>query len=211
VILFGSINGGNMKKIFSLGLLTAVSALGLAGCGDTATNTAKSTTNSVTNTVTSAVNTVANTAANVTKSNSPEDFVKDAAQGGMAEVELGQLALKNSQNADVKKFGQMMIDDHGKANTELKALAGKKNITLPSDEGPHKSTKERLSGLNGPAFDKAYVDAMMTDHNNDIKDFEYQANSGTDPDVKAFAAKTLPTLKKHLQAIEAVRDKMLKQ
>jgi putative membrane protein len=105
----------------------------------------------------------------------------------------------------------MMIDDHGKANNELKALAAKKNVTLPADEGSHKTVKDRLTPLTGTAFDKAYVDAMLTDHNNDIKAFEYQANSGSDPEVKAFAAKTLPTLKKHLEAIEAVRDKMLKQ
>jgi putative membrane protein len=200
-----------MKTIFSIGLLIGMAAFGLTGCGDSGANANSANKPANTgSTVGNAVNTVANTVANATKSNSPQDFVKDASQGGMAEVELGKLALKNSQNADVKKFAQMMIDDHGKANAELKTLATKKSFTVPEGVGSHKAVMDRLEPLTGTAFDKSYVDAMLTDHNNDIKDFEYQANSSTDPDVKAFAAKTLPTLKKHLQAIEAVRDKMLK-
>jgi len=204
-----------MNKIFSVGLFLSVAIFGMTACGGDSGANANGNANRAANTTGStmgnAMNTVTNTVANVTKSNSPEDFVKDAAQGGMAEVDLGNMAVKNSQNADVKKFGQMMVDDHGKANTELKALAAKKNITLPTDMGSHQATHDRLQPMTGPGFDKSYVDAMLTDHNNDIKDFEKQAESGTDPEIKAFAAKTLPTLKKHLKAIEEIRDKMMKQ
>ena len=201
-----------MKTIFSIGLFVGLAVFGLTACGDSGAN-ANANANKPANTgstIGNAVNTVTNTVANVTKSNSPEDFVKDAAQGGMAEVEMGKLALKNSQDPDIKKFGQMMIDDHSKANAELKTLAEKKNIPVPSDIGSNRSSMDRLEPLTGAAFDKSYVDVMLSDHNNDIKDFEYQAQNGKDPDIKAFAAKTLPTLKKHLKAIEDIRDKMLK-
>ena len=166
---------------------------------------------SATNTVGNAANTVANTVSNAVAkvtTDSPETFMKNAAQGGQAEVDLGKLASTKAKDPEVKKFGQMMVTDHTAAGTELKALAGKKNITLPADIGSHKSTVDKLSGLSGGDFDKAYVDDMLDDHEADVAEFEKQANNSADADVKAFAAKTLPTLKKHLDAIRAIKAKM---
>jgi putative membrane protein len=209
-----------MKTIFLIGLATVFAMLGMTGCGDGGTNANVNVVRTNTNANTSmaynsnsgstlgnAANSVANAVSKVT-TDSPADFVKDAAQGGMAEVQLGQLALKNSQNPEIKKFAQMMVDDHGKANAELKTLAGKKNYTVPTDIGSHKSTLDKLQGLKGADFDKAYVDEMVSDHESDVKAFQKQGESGSDPELKAFAAKTATVVQKHLEAIKAIQAKM---
>jgi putative membrane protein len=109
----------------------------------------------------------------------------------------------------VKKFGQMMVEDHSKANTELKALAAKKGVTLPTElDSEKKSTLEQLRGEAGADFDREYVEDMVDDHEKDVAAFERQAQNAADPDIKSFAAKTLPTLKKHLEAIKAIQAKM---
>jgi putative membrane protein len=127
-------------------------------------------------------------------------FVTKAARGGMAEVELGKLAADKASSDAVKKFGQRMVDDHGKANDELKTLAQSKNITLPSDIGPaEKALHDRLMKLSGPAFDQAYMKAMVSDHVKDVNEFRMESKSGKDAEVKAWAAKTLPTLEEHLK------------
>jgi len=127
----------------------------------------------------------------------------------MAEVELGRMASTKAQNAEVKKFAQMMVTDHSKANDELKSLASKKNITLPtSPTGEHQSVVQELQGKSGAEFDKAYIDDMLEDHEKDVAEFEKQSQSNPDADVKAFAAKTLPTLRKHLEAVRAIQGKM---
>src|ERR1044071_100732 len=92
-------------------------------------------------------------------------FMKKAADGGMAEVELGQLATQKASNSDVKAFGQRMVDDHGKANEQLKQLAAEKHVDLPQEPGAkHKATKARLEQLSGTEFDQAYVAEMVKDH-----------------------------------------------
>ena len=127
-------------------------------------------------------------------------WVTKVATGGMAEVELGKLATEKAASDEVKKFGQRMVDDHSKANNELKTLAQNKKITLPADIGPkEKALRDRLTKLSGAAFDRAYMQAMLADHRQDVAEFRKEANSGKDPDVKAFAAKTLPTLEEHLK------------
>ena len=136
-----------------------------------------------------------------------DNFWSKAAQGGMAEVELAKLALQKSQNADVKKFAQTMVTDHTKANDELKGLATKKNVTLPTDLGSHKSTLDDLNGKTGADFDKAYVAAMVDDHEEDVDLFEDNTDN-SDPDIKAFTTKTLPTLKSHLEMIKGIQSKM---
>ena len=197
------------------GFLAALTALFLLACGDnnTANNANRTTTNTTANN-TKPMNSTMNNApvANTNTANSNVAVVQDnfwstAAQGGMAEVELGKLALQKSQNAEVKKFAQMMITDHTKANDELKALAAKKNITLPTDIGDHKETVDDLSKLSGAEFDKEYVDAMVDDHEEDV-DFFTDKSNNSDADLKAFATKTLPTLKGHLEAIKAIQSKM---
>jgi len=128
----------------------------------------------------------------------------EAAMGGMAEVELGQLASEKAQSDQVKQFAQRMVTDHGKANDELKSLAQSKNIALPTDPGAkHKATKDRLSKLSGAQFDRAYMQEMVNDHRKDVSDFEKESKSGKDPEVKAWAAKTLPTLQEHYQMAQA--------
>jgi putative membrane protein len=129
-----------------------------------------------------------------------EAFVMKAAKGGMAEVELGKLASQKASADNVKQFGQRMVDDHSKANDELKSLAASKKITLPAEMGAEeKALHDRLSKLSGAAFDRAYMKAMVADHVKDVNEFKMESKSGKDPDVKAWAGKTLPTLEDHLK------------
>lgn len=132
-----------------------------------------------------------------------EMFVRDAANVGMAEVELGRLATEKASSDDVKQFGQRMVTDHTKANDELKTLAESKGITLPADlDAQHKAARDKLSKLSGTAFDRAYMDEMRNGHKKVVAEFERESKTGTDPDLKAWAAKTLPTIESHLQMAE---------
>ncbi len=134
-------------------------------------------------------------------------FVKTAAEGGMMEVQLGQLALKNASSAEVKKHAQMMVTDHGKANAELKKLAASKSILLPTALGEDKQKKVNdLKAKKGTDFDKAYADLMVEDHKEDIELFKKQAERGQDAEIKAWAGEKLPTLQSHLQMWEAAKD-----
>ncbi len=129
-----------------------------------------------------------------------QNFVSKAALDGMAEVELGRLAVEKAGSDDVKKFGHRMVDDHSKAGDELKTLAQNKQITLPTGGNPHaKATHDRLANLSGAAFDRAYMQAMLTDHRKAVNEFRMESKSGKDADVKGWAAKTLPTLEEHLK------------
>ncbi len=136
-------------------------------------------------------------------------FINDAAPGGMAEVELGKTALQKSSNADIKAFAQKMVDDHSKAGDELKQLAAQKKVTLSTELLPaHKQLMDKLSKLSGADFDKEYVKAMLEAHNKDVTAFESVSKTAGDADVKAFATKTLPTLKMHLEMIKDIAGKM---
>ena len=138
-----------------------------------------------------------------------KSFWTEAADGGLSEVEMGKMAVKKAQNPEVKKFAQMMITDHSKANNELKAVAAKQKITLPTEIGPrNRSTIDELNKLEGANFDREYVQAMVDDHEADVQMFEDQAQDDSDSQAKAFAAKALPVLKKHLEAIKAIQSKM---
>ena len=132
-------------------------------------------------------------------------FYKKAAEGGMAEVELGKLAQDKSPTASVKEFGAMMVTDHSAANDKLKVIAAKKNIKLPTSPSVGQmASKTKLEVLSGESFDKSYIKGMVEDHQEDIKEFQMEANSGQDADARAFAAATLPTLKAHLKKIRAI-------
>src|SRR5438874_12198710 len=136
-------------------------------------------------------------------------FAAKAAEGGMTEVALGKLALERAANPSVKEFGQRMVVDHTAAGNELKAIAAKKNLQLPTALGAdQKSTVDKLSKLSGAEFDKEYMSDMVKDHEADAKEFENQANMGPDADIKAFAAKTLPTIKRHLQMARDVANQV---
>lgn len=133
------------------------------------------------------------------------DFLMDAAMGGLMEVELGQLAAQKGASDAVKQFGQRMVDDHGKANTELMTLATSKGLTLPTTlDDKHRAQVTKLSAMSGADFDRAYSKMMLKDHEKDVSEFEKQSMKGTDPDVKAFASKTLPTLQEHLTMVRAL-------
>ena len=130
-------------------------------------------------------------------------FVKKAADGGMAEVAMAKLAQEKAESADVKAFAAKLEKDHTAANDELKQIASGKQITLPTAPSKmHQALHDKLAKLSGAAFDKAYVAAMLEDHQKDVKEFAREASTGTDTDVKAFAGKTLPTLKAHLQQVQ---------
>jgi putative membrane protein len=136
-------------------------------------------------------------------------FANEAAQGGMAEVEFGRMAAQRAADPSVRAFGQRMVADHSKATTELKALAGRKGMQLPNDmNSEQKSEMEKLAKLSGAEFDKEYMAAMVKDHQDDVKAFETQSKDGNDADVKAFAAKTLPTLQDHLQMAREAAQKV---
>lgn len=146
------------------------------------------------------------------RADSPDKaFIEKAAKGGMAEVEIGKVAQDKAGNAQVKAFAGRMVTDHSKANEELKSIAEKKSVALPSGpDAEQKKHGEKLKSLSGAAFDREYMTHMVGDHKATVADFEKEAASGKDPDVKAFAAKTLPTLRDHLKEAQATHDAVAK-
>jgi putative membrane protein len=146
---------------------------------------------------------------NANTASESDDFWTTAADGGMAEVEMGKMAAQKAQNPELKKFAQMMVTDHTKANNELKSIAAKQKITLPTAIGRrNRSTIDELNKLSGADFDREYVQAMVDDHETDVQIFEDQSQDDSDAQAKAFAAKTLPVLQKHLEAIKSIQAKM---
>lgn len=138
---------------------------------------------------------------------SDEDFVKEAASGGLMEVELGQYAEQNAVNPRVKNFGAMMVRDHSKANDELKSIASGKSINVPATmNDEHMNKVNDLKKKTGADFDREYMKEMVDDHNKDVDKFKKQAESGNDADIKAFASKTLPVLITHQDSAKSIRD-----
>jgi putative membrane protein len=136
-------------------------------------------------------------------------FVLNAARGGMAEVEMGKLAADKAASSDVKQFGQRMADDHSKANEELKSWASKNGITLPTElDAKHKAEQARIAKLSGAAFDRAYITLMVADHNKDVAEFQRESKTAKDPDLKAWAGKTLPTLEEHQKLAKEISAKV---
>jgi len=130
-------------------------------------------------------------------------FVKNAALGGLTEVELGKLATQKASDQKVKDFGQKMVDDHTKANDELKQAATKSNIPVPESlDSKHQSRIDKLSKLSGAEFDKAYVKDQLKDHQKDVQEFKDEAQNGTDPNIKAFASTAVPVLEHHLEMVK---------
>ena len=136
-------------------------------------------------------------------------FVMNAAADNLAEVELGNLAIKNAKGKRVKNFGWLMVKDHGKANDKLMALAAAKKLTLPiKADSTQQQAMAQLAKKWGGDFDKAYINLMMDDHNRDVKIFTDAATKTEDPDIKAYAKKMLPVVQKHMDAINAIHDSM---
>lgn len=134
-----------------------------------------------------------------------ETFMKKAAAGGMAEVELGQLATQKASTDQVKQFGQRMVDDHTKANQQLEQLAQQDHVNLPKQPGmKDRATKAQLEKLSGKEFDQAYMSDMVKDHKKDVADFERESKNAKDPAVKSFAQQTLPTLREHLNQAQQI-------
>jgi len=135
------------------------------------------------------------------------EFAVAAADGGMLEVQLGELAQRNGMSSTVKDFGKMMVDDHSKANDELKSMAQAKNITLPTSLSSDKQdTYDDLAKKTGKEFDQAYADLMVKDHKKDIDEFKEEAEDGKNADLKSWAAGKVPTLEMHLQKAQAMQD-----
>ena len=135
------------------------------------------------------------------------DFFMDAAMSSMMEVELGRIAAQQGASESVKQYGQMMVDHHQKANAELMTLASSKGITLPTTlDEKHQQQVTKLQGMSGAEFDRAYARLMVRSHRDAVSDFEKHGTRGTDPDLSAFASKTLPTLQEHLRMARALED-----
>ena len=126
-------------------------------------------------------------------------FMKDAAQSGMAEVKMGELASSNGESQQVKDFAQKLVTDHGKINEELKQLATKKSVMLPDAVTEQQKTMlQHLSSLKGREFDSAFKQHAVENHQKSVDKFKTEAEKAKDADLKAFAAKTLPILQQHL-------------
>jgi putative membrane protein len=179
----GSAGGGSMD-----------SHPGAAGSSSTSSSMSKSSSSSMSSKKMSAADT---------------KFMKTAAMGGMEEVELGKLAAQKASSADVKNFGQHMVDDHSKANDQLTQLATQKGVTLPTAMSTmQKHDMAKLAKLSGAAFDSAYVSMMVKDHKKDVADFQKESKSGKDSDLKGWAATTLPTLQDHLKMVQGISSSM---
>jgi len=139
--------------------------------------------------------------------NSDQAFVTKASESGMAEVELGKLGSSQAMNPNVKKFAERMVTDHQKANEELKSLARKKGLALADGlKKEHQETATRVGKLQGEQFDREFMAQMLKDHEMAVELFSSEAQSGQDSELKAWAAKTLPTLREHLQMARSLSN-----
>jgi putative membrane protein len=137
------------------------------------------------------------------------EFAKEAAAGGLKEVALGELAQEQAKSEEVERFGQRMVQDHGQANQKLMAIVEQKDIQLPQELPEDAQQKyQELQQLSDAEFDEAYMDEMVKDHEKDVALFEQQAQSGEDPDLRAFAEETLPTLREHLELAREVQSQI---
>lgn len=186
--------------------MTLCAAWMIQSCGGSSTNSTTKSDSANTAKVDSTKDSTAAAPA-ITVDKGDAEYAVAAANGGMAEVALGKLAQEKATNPKVKEFADMMVMDHGKANAELMALAKSKNITLPTTVSDDKQKEmTELSKKTGADFDKAYVDAMVDGHKKTIDLFEGETKDGKDADLKAFAGKTLPTIKMHLTHIQGIKD-----
>lgn len=174
-----------------------------AGTSSTTDSSSNTTTTDVSMDTANSGNTSMNTGTPLTGMDST--FTMEAASGGMMEVEAGNMAQQNASNERVKAFAAMMIRDHSKANEELKALATSRGMMLPdSMMKKHKSHIDMMRKMTGKAFDKHYMNMMVTDHKDDVSKFEKASQNAMDADLKAWAGKTLPVLQMHRDSATAI-------
>lgn len=195
------------KQLFSFGVL--FSSVMLFSCNNDGTSS-DGTDTSTTGTTTTTMDTGTNASTMGGANNVGETdrtFMMEAASGGMMEVEAGRLAQQSATHSRVKSFGNMMVQDHTNANNELKALASTKNVMLPdSMMAKHREHIDMLKAKTGKEFDRAYMGMMVTDHNEDVNKFQVASNNAADADLKAFATKTLPVLRGHLDSAKAINN-----
>ena len=136
-------------------------------------------------------------------------FIKKLARGDLAEVDAGRLASQKSENQGVKNFGQEMVTDHSKNNTELKSVATSNGIQMPETIGKeHAAEKSKLESASGGAFDKQYIAAQVRDHEKTVQLLQHEISQGQDPAVKDFARKTLPVVQHHLAMAKELQSNM---
>jgi len=127
-------------------------------------------------------------------------FAHDAAIAGLSNAELGKLASEKASSEDVRQFGKKLVDDQTKTNDKLKQVAGQQNISIPNAlDSKHQSQIDKIAKLSGPEFDKAFLKQQLKEQENEVRDFSDEAKGGTDPNVKTFAAGTLPNLQQQLE------------
>ena len=135
------------------------------------------------------------------------NFIQTAAQGGMTEVKLGELASTSGQRDDVKEFGHRMVKDHSSIDGSLKALAAKKGVTLSDRlDTKHQEIVDKLSALSGSDFDDSYITCMIKDHKQDAKAFKAESSATKDTDVKSFVDTTIPVVQEHLRIVNAMKN-----
>jgi putative membrane protein len=199
-----------MKKNF-LAFSAILLAATLWSCGNNKSTSTETTDSTSITTSTTGMDTSKTSTATTTPMNTApipkEDslFVLEAAKGGMMEVEAGNLAQQNAASQRVKDFGAMMVRDHSAANNELKSLVSGRGIMLP-DSLPADMRKhmDAMKKMTGKAFDNHYVSMMLSDHKKDVSKFEKESKDAKDADIRNWAGKTLPTLKTHLDSIQAI-------
>lgn len=139
-----------------------------------------------------------------------DSFLSKASQANLTEIETGRLAASKGNSAEVKKFGQQMVDDHSKAQKELVILAKRESLSIPKEpDDIHKAMKEQLMGMSGNAFDSAYLKSQLLDHQAMVLLFQEETNSGTDPDAIAYAKNHLAKLKMHLRMFQSAFDQSM--
>lgn len=136
------------------------------------------------------------------------NFVTNATKGGLMEVNSGKLAKQKGNSADVKTFGAQMVADHSKANSELTTIVNTKKWNIPQPSPTVVAPDAILTSSKGANFDISYVNMMVKDHKKTIMLFEHAASSSPDPQLKAFAAKTLPVLQHHYMEIQKIANKL---
>jgi putative membrane protein len=150
-----------------------------------------------------------NTQNNGKLSRGDANFIREAAQGGLMEVRMGQSAKDHASNGDVKNYGEMLVKDHSKANDKLSQMAGEKGVNLAKDVEPkHTDMIKDFEAKNGADFDRAFIEYAIKDHRKDISKFERASRDLNDSELKAFATETLPTLRNHLAEAERIAKSM---
>lgn len=200
----------SILSIFAMAALMACQKNETTTVGNSSDSTAAMSDSSMANDSSTSVNdstaTTKSTTSNNKLSNQDKMFADAAAQGGMAEVMLGELASSYGTNASVKSLGAMMVKDHGKANGELKAWATSAGYILPASvNAEQQKTYDELKSKKGSEFDKMFSEVMVTDHKKMIAAFKKESTEGTETSLRSFATKTLPALEHHLMESEKTK------